>query len=150
MLAFAKCRRCKFPLPLGPGLLGFRTPPPEIECRSCGSTTLATLPHRCTWMGWLLWKSALLGCPILCLGMWLIAGEVTFVDLTILTGVAMFAIILGGGPLAILLAIPAQLAVEKIRPILRSQSGTPGPADLLADEDFLAHGAALGPDAADA
>jgi hypothetical protein len=61
----------------------------------------------------------------------------------------MFAIILGGGPRVILLAIPAQVAVEKIRPRLRSQSGTPGPADLLADEDFVAHGAALGPGSAD-
>jgi hypothetical protein len=100
-------------------------------------------------MGWLLWKSALLGCPILCLGMWLIAGEVTLVDLTILTGVAMFAIILGGGPLVILLAIPAQLAVEKIRPLLRSQSGTRGPPDLLADEDFVANGPSLVPGTAD-
>lgn len=145
MSSFARCGRCGFPLPLGPGLWGFRIAPQRVECHACRAETQSTFGHRCAWMGWLLWKLAFVGCPLLCLGMWLVDGQVSFAALAVFTGLAMLLIVLAGGPIALALAVPLQLAVELLRPRVAPASKLPESTLTAFAEELIVPGAAHGP-----
>lgn len=101
----AKCGSCDGPIPVNPGLLGFRLPPYVISCAKCGASVKTGFMLRATWLSWLVCKTAPL--PLLAGWIWIILLK----DRPV-AEVAMIAVV---G--FVILVIPAAFILSYILPI---------------------------------
>ena len=128
MLKRAGCGSCGRSLPLGPGILKFRFPPRQIQCRHCQTLMNTSFAYRATWLQSLLWKTLTVLGALVCLAS-AIADQRSMPEIlgiTLVGGVLMG--FLGGFIAAIIAAPPIQLVIDLFGWIVRKIRGTGGTA----------------------